>query len=1053
MIKNNLKKRANLRTLLIAVIFAVAVTAIAFGAANLSGVNAHAQSIEISGVMESFVPLNTEAEIPSSFSVDYNGNRTADNGVVVFPDGKIVNAGKKIKFNQTGVYQLRYYFDYSGITHTAVQKVEVYSDHFNLSSPSGGDIIVSDDENKLYCGKDGIIVNLKSGTTFVYNKVLDLRDCDEDGLSKIIELDGRYGHFDEDGKYVPEVLESWVRLTDCYNPRIYMELRMQKSVNYSGTLFPGVKTNNQQVTGMDKGVTQVLGNTRIINLDGYDYRVWMNSGSMNVGMYDMKTPMTTGTIWKYDMNTKRVYLSFNDKDNFLVSDLDEPLIYTNGNYFPGFTTGEVFVSIYADGYESAYARTEIVSIGNDNMKDVADKPCVDTLAPIIDVNKIKTTPTGVYGAVGDVFEIPSATATDVNIYGDVDVAVYRGYGTNMQTNVSVDNGKFTLSHKDLYSIVYTAKDKSGNVGEEIFTVSTLETPDNRSITLNPFSSDTVSAGMLLDNLYEITDSINVDKDDVEVKIKVESEKQNITGKGTDFSFTPYYEGNYTVRYEYTDGVFEYEKVVNLRCERSSNVCFTGKAITPKYYLKGDYYAIDDVGAISFSKGYPEEVEKEIYAVFDDGEEIKINDPSKVRMTGNESVYFLYKAKNAETLVTEKVPIINADYYNEAGRNLGYDMSKFFIGDFNANAYNSDGKRIKNITFTSNKTSGDNKLSFFNGISGRKFAFEYRIVSRENNFNSLKINLTDKLNSENTLSVQIFNNPDATYISVNGGKLTKVESIAFTNSVINVSYDYESRLIRVNDFAELVDFDAATAYLDVEMLGITGKSSIIISKINNTVISGNSYTDTFEPEIYIYDFQGDYQVGDVVKTRIPEFSDVISGIDYKSATVLISCSDGNPVKDSKGNVLSNLKTDVEYEILLDRIAKYYVVYTVNDFNDNTFTKTVMLNCADVTAPTINLNNIKAGQTLKVRAGDEIKVNFTVSDNVTRPKDIIVYIHLYCVDMYSYVPNVTNIKQKDAPENGVYDEKFVINIKGRYQARINATDSEGNVCVCNIDIVVE
>ena len=54
----------------------------------------------------------------------------------------------------------------------------------------------------------------------------------------------------------------------------------------------------------------------------------------------------------------------------------------------------------------------------------------------------------------------------------------------MQLNVSVENNQFKLSEKDLYTIVYTAKDKNGNEGKAIFTVSTVETPDNRAITLN-----------------------------------------------------------------------------------------------------------------------------------------------------------------------------------------------------------------------------------------------------------------------------------------------------------------------------------------------------------------------------------------------------------------------------------------------------------------------------------------------------------------------------------------------------------------------------------------
>lgn len=1033
-------------------ILAFALTMFVVGLIIIPDRSVQAQIIEIDHVVESQIALNSEIEVPSSINVEFNGTKTAKNGVVVYPDGKVVNAGK-IRLNQAGLYELRFYFEDKGITHTAVQKVDVYSEYFSLSNASGGEIIVTDDENKLYCQKDGVKVNLKSGTSFVYNKVLDLRECGEDGLASIIELDGRYGHFDEDGVYVPDVLEGWVRLTDCYNPNLYIELRMQKSVNYTGCLFPGVRTNNQAVTGMDKGVVQVLGSSRIITLDGIKYRVWMGEGSMNVGMYNMKTVMTTGAVWKYDMQTNRVYLSYNGGENFLVTDLDEPLIYTGGNYFPGFTTGEVYVSIYANGYESTYANTEIVSIGKDNLKDVVDKAYVDTFAPVVEVEQTKTTHTGVYGAVGDYFTIPSAKAIDVNIVEGIDVAVYRGYGTNMATNVSVDGGKFKLEHKDVYTIVYTARDKAGNKGYGIFTVSTVDTPDNRAITLNIVQSGSVEAGKPIENLYEITNSINVATSDVDVKISIKSENQNLEGKGEDFTFTPYFAGDYVVSYEYTDGVFSYQKTVNLQCTASSNVCFMDDIQSPKYYLKGDFYAIDDIKGYTFISGKPEPVATDVYAVFDDGEKQKITDVSKLEITGNESVYFIYETKSGKSLITQKSQIIVSEYYNAGGRKLGYDMTKFFVGDYTASAVGSDGKRIKNITYTSNKLSGDNTLSYFNPISGRNFVLEYKVVLDEANFEKLRINLTDCSNDKNKLFLDIVNGEDSTYVSVNGGSLVKLEHISFVDSFITVSYDYDSKFLRVQDFSASVNFDAKTVYLDVETLGMSGKSSVIITRVNNHTLAGNNYADSSEPELYIRDFQGDYEQGDIVTVSVPEYSDVVSGVDYSSANIRITCSDGQTVYDENGNPLTNLNPSEVYKIKLDRIAKFYVIYEIKDFSENIAQRTIIVNCADTIAPTIVLNNIKDGETIKVKPYQEIKINFTVSDNVTAAKDIITYIHLYCVDMFSYVPNVSNIKSENVPVDGVYKEKFAITIKGRYQAQINVQDAEGNRYVKCVDIIVE
>ncbi len=1030
----------------------VAIIAVFVGFLMFPNIKTQATVIEINNAVDGSVALNTEIDIPSSITVDYNGTQNATDGVVVCPDGKIVGASK-MTLNQAGVYQLKYFFKYNGIQYTAIQKVEVYSEFFELSNPTGGEIIVTDDTNKLYCGKDGVIANLKSGTSFVYNKVVDLREVDEDGLSNIIELDTRYGHVDDQGNYVPEVDTGWVRLTDCYNPNIYMELRMQRSVNYMGCLFPGVRTSAQPVVGMDKGVDQVLTSTnRIITLDGSIYRVWIKEGSMSVGMYDIKTSMNTGAQWKYDMKTNRVYLTYNNRDKVLVTDLDEPLIYDDA-FFPGFTTGEVFVSIYAEGYDATYAQTEIVSIGNDMLKDVANQKYVDTVVPQLTVEQNKTTPTGVYGAVGDVFTIPSVKVTDVNLVEGVDVAVYRNYGTTAQTNVSVVDGKFNLSTKAEYTIVYEAKDKMGNKGVTTFTVTAIDTPDNRAITLNTIDEKTIDAGKKVEDLFEVTNAINVDEKDVQVKVFVENEKQKIDGEGLDFTFTPYYEGQYKIRFEYSDGVFNYQKEVTINCQRSETSCFMDKVLSPKYYLQGYTYAIDNISAYTFVNGYPEKTKTDIFVVYDDsGERQKIENPDEVTITGNSNVYFIYEAENGETLVTEKTDIINADYYNASGKKLGFDMSKFFIGDFTANA--TDGiKRVRNITFTSNLNSGNNTLSYFNQIMARKFVLEYKLVAGQANFGTLRINLTDAKNSLNKLYFDVVNGDDGTYVSVNGGNLTKVETLKFENAINTISYDYESKFLRIGEYATSVEFDANSVYLDIQMLDIVGKSSIVISAINNTTIAGNNYVDGSSPEIYVNDYQGDYQVGDIVKIAIPEYADVISGINYSKASVMITCDDRGVVYDANGKALSDLQVGQEYEVKLDRIAKFYAIYEIYDFAGIKTTKTILLNCADSTAPTVTLNNIKDGKVLKVKADEKIQINFTVADDVTIAKNLIVYIHLYCKDMYSYVPNVTGISPEEAPENGVYKEYFYISIAGNYQAQINVQDEQGNLLVKRIEIVVE
>ena len=100
-----------LKTLIVVALSAVAVVFGCFGIINSNKTQVQAQTVEINNVLESKIALNTEVDISSSITVEYNGTHTAKNGVVVFPDGKIVNAGK-IKLNQAGEYQIKYFFDY-----------------------------------------------------------------------------------------------------------------------------------------------------------------------------------------------------------------------------------------------------------------------------------------------------------------------------------------------------------------------------------------------------------------------------------------------------------------------------------------------------------------------------------------------------------------------------------------------------------------------------------------------------------------------------------------------------------------------------------------------------------------------------------------------------------------------------------------------------------------------------------------------------------------------------------------------------------------------------
>lgn len=1035
------------------ILIALVILACLFAGLGVKALTANEVSAAVVSFTHSEIPdravLNANITLPESVTASYNSKSvTASNGVVVRPDGKIIDASDLTKLDQSGVYTVKYFFKEGKVIHTALKEITVYSSYYGFSAGSS-DIKLSSSSDQLWSKKDGVIIDLKDGDTFTYNKPVNLKAAGEDGLTEVIEIDGRLGSM-VNGSYVANAEAIWVRLTDCYNPNVYAELRIGKSPDYTGSYFPGVRTTNQTCTGLEKGSTHSA--TKQVVIDGVQYGFWYQYGYMSgfntMAEYDT---MTTGYIWKYDYEKMRFYFCYNGGDDVLVTDLDEPILFPDGNFFPGWTTGEVYVSVYGDNYLSGnVARTEIVSIGGEsvydkeNNFDILSGEYTDQVAPVITVNAKKTTATGIYGAVGDTITVPEATATDVNLIGDVEVAVFTGYGTSSISNVSVTNGKFKIESKDTYTIVYTARDSSGNVGTAIYTIAAKNVEGNRAVALtyDKFSSLTTGEPVLL--TYKIKDSVNCPVSDVKVKIHVESARQtaDFDGEGT---FIPSYAEDYRITYSYTDGIYSYDSSYRVTSSVSGSVVtFDGEAVLPQTFISGYYYSLPVPQAYGYANGYPEEIEVKTYAVYNGDTSTKtlIEDTDRAQIENKNNVYFVFEAKGAQPVTTETVSIINV------GGSSNIDASKLFTGNFSVDK--------SSLKFTSKASSGNNKLSFVNAVSARYFALTYKVLADEANFETLRITFTDYADSSIKNVIDINNGGKKSTASINGGTASELAEFTFGSDIyIPITYSYASRKLTIgyNTFSLDANYPSGKCYLSMEMIGMSGTSVIEIGSINNQIFSRTISVDNATPEIYAYNFGGEYAVGSVVKTAIPEFADVLSGVDYSSVSVTIKANDGKPVKDEDGNELTTLDYTKQYGIKLDRVTKFFVSYSVRDFEGNTAYINVTVNCIDTTGPVITLTNMKEGGTIHVKPTDTIKIYFTVSDDFTAAGNVLTYIHLHCDDMYSFVPNVTGITEDNRPIDGVYQAEFNINIKGNYTAQIHCYDEKFNHSVIKIKIVVE
>lgn len=1017
-------------------------------------VSATTLELTASDVIPDSKQLNSTLELPESVSVSFNeATYSATDGIVVRPDGKAVAAAGTHTLNQKGVYVVKYFFNANGVKNTVYKNVNVHSDYYELQNGGGSTLTKTE---SLATGKKGVTLDLKNGATFAYSKAIDLSKVDDLGRAEIIELDNRSFHSTENGN-VLDCKEVWVRLTDCYNSNIYAEFVMGRWNEYGGTVYSGVQTYCQPITGLDVGHTANINDVEI-TIDGTLYSLWPNDiGHMALNAA-YGTALTGGFRWQYDYEQMRFYVSHTTgsgntqkTETRFVTDLDEPKIQQKtGVLFPGWTTGEVFVTVYGAEYGAGSASVEINSIGGEEIYDFIDEDYADEVAPHITVHAAKTTSSGVYGAVGDTVYIPEASVTDVNLVGGVNVAVYRSYGTTAQSSVSVKNGAFKLEKADLYTVVYTAKDSYGNVGTEIFTYNAEEIEGNRAIALDFVKPESLTAGVGVALSATVTETLNGSASDVDIQISVESARQS-EKFGASGTFVPLYAEKYTITYAYTDGIYNYEKSFTLTSTVDEDVIsFYRNVQLPAYYLKDNYYAIDTAKAYNYIGGAPNPVAVTTYAVFDGDVDNKVDvaDVNKVKMTGSNSVYFIYETEGADPVTSPEVEIIDAA--TSAG---GIDVAKLFVGDDFENVTGID-----DLKFKTTKTSGNAKMTFANPISPKLFSLNYKLLQGEANFDTLLLTLTDSIDSTITFTISIYYDGKNSIASINGGSSTQLSDFKFVDtSYKSISYFYSTRKLSIssNNYLVDIDFPSGSAYFSLEMLNLTGTSYIEISKLNNQALSAVLDGDAAKPEIYVNGFYGHYEVGSIVKTVIPEFNDVLSGIDPTTIIMTIGAMDGKPVYDKDGNVLSNCDWTKVYEIKVDRIVNYFVSYSASDFAGNAANASITVSGVDSSAPVITLNNISEGATIRIRVCGTVNINFTVSDDVTSPEDITTYVHLYCNDFCSFVGNITNISNNsvDRPEDGVYDESFQICIKGNYTAQIHCYDEQGNHSVTRIAIVVE
>lgn len=996
--------------------------------------------------------INNKTIFPLTVNVDYDGkNYTTSKGIVYSPSGDLIEVNSNgILLNETGKYQIKYLFKTDdGKYINAVKDFTVTDDLYSFTVENGSSFTVAtqseqlpmnNDSDIMFSREDGLIARINNGSSFIYNKPIDLSDCGDEDTAEIIKLDARlvdvaYDETNKKYKTTEAVAKSLkIKLMDCYNSMNGIEIIIDE---ISSSIWFRVKT---MVSTKSYGISYVFPTTSQANNNSTELYVDDLRGIAHIndwgtyftgyGFGDSRTNLLGYTL-TYDYKLNRIYYEYNDT-RYLICDLMNTALFGEGEFTP-FTTGEVYLSMTGSGYNTTDSvRVDILSIGGEKITE--NKKLHDTTAPKLDIDVSFTENNVVYIAKGERFIIPEAKVVDINYKDNLDVNVYRNYGNEMQTTVCSNKESFIADVEDNYSVVYTARDSFGNVASEIINVVVINA--KKSLDLRTEKLDVAYFGE--ENVLPSYNVVTInDFNKVFVTITAENGDEKVEIDSDSRIFKPKKLGTYKICYKYSDNLFTSEYSYEVNVQARKDVVFLDNVSFYDYVIKNAEYKISPVSAYINSNNMYIPVDAECYVSFDKNDFIKVTNINKLKIEAEETIdiKFVYQGVSSNVYSSQVVDV-------GFGVPESYKLSKYFVGDFEVYEYDANGKKINNIAFQSNVDTGANTLKFINPIDYTQFRLEYRTPLDKANYERLNIKLTDINNRDKTFTISIRKSGDAAFISVNGGK-EYLSSKKFAGEFVNIiTYYGDLGVLNVNGLKFYVDlgFSDIFAYIDVEMEGIYGETGFTVVKLNNAIFDNAVKKESSQPLVNLDEAYGQYEIDNVVNIKTPVFSDVLTPINYETIKFTVITPEQNYAKTVDGVILDGSQAWAEsYDVMLSQFGLYTVTYYGQDYLNNKASSQYRFEVKDKDAPQIVIEgNYSETEPMRAKVG-KVNIQYEINDNINAQSELTVIINL--------MNNRTMVIDRNVGSS------FSVSEKGEYTVFVYALDKDGNSACTSFKMIIE
>lgn len=930
---------------------------------------------------------------------------TAEKAYLVYPNGRYCS-GTQFSLNEYGIYTVVMEGMVDGKSVVAEDTFTVNKEYYTVGL--SGSSIGYGELNANFRAKgyhSGLKLGLTEGDTFTYHKPINIYETD---IKDVISLNCL--------QFSPVVKYLTVRLTDCYDPSIYIDITCKK-YNYDYETYIVVGANGQKAFGLEKN------DNGAINVDATKYKVskdgtWIAGNNTSNQSY----VNFTYTLDTTDKKNIKVYVKTpSGSTNDLVAELNNNLIYDYS--FDGFTNGNVYLSVSAATLVGVTeAEVEIAHIMQTRGRDLLPTDyCKDTAAPIFKVDA----PEGRKDVVvGIPLTIPSATALDdTGICGEMDYSVWYNYHSNAPKMVGVTDGKFTPNKLGVYTVVYSAKDVFGNEGKYVLDLCAVKESE-KGIEFSCAMTKNVTAGsnLTFDN-YTLQSLSGNEQLYVEIT-KPNGEAERLTTPSDSYLFDAV--GEYTVTYYYSDSFYSESYSYTITSVDSGAPSFISDEIfLPNYFIKGATYSVEKVDAFRYTETGKNETEVKAYVRFDEGKYAPC-DVTSITISGEKSLQIKFVCADAESVFIESdvMPIVDVGYTGTL------QIEKYFQGDF-------IGQNDAEKDYTAYSTSIDDKANmyFVNSIIASNFLLDYQIPS-SNSISSMEIVMTDFYNRANELRIVLKNQGKNGTISVNGSPEINLQSSWLSK---RCSLSYYGNLLTIGATQMTIEnpFESGVCLLEIHFSGVRVGDEFRLYQLCNQRF-GNITRDFVQPMIAVQNVERVGIIGETVVLPRPYAADVLSPSSMNNLTMTVY-KNGKVMSATDGTLLNNIiDFEKEYVIRYDEYASYLIAYKYTDGKGKQVDARMPITVADNVRPEIVLKNYN-GKPAVEKVGKNIKpLDYTVTDNMTKAEDIVVW----CV-----VENEKGIMVTAT------QSVFVLTSAGKYKVHLYCYDEKGNSNFVSYDLIVE